>query len=313
MKTKLTIPAGIARMAMSAALLLVGYPGAVSQAAPASPVGSWDYVISGSRQGLAVITFNNDFTFDGYEIVVPKSQATTSTNPRGGPADANRTGTPNTNSASGLSNIFGGGAISGPWGYDSKGRVIGFFTEVATGTCTTNLQITITTNGATTIYSTNIVAICTGVTNGVSFTGTLTPGKRLNLKCSGTLGNSTYQGVPVSGTLSNLTGSWYGIKSASGQPSFYEFLTLGAGGAPNRYVVVGTGPGYGYTDGSAFAMLSAQKQIAFVLPQDNGNLRAVVGSFNPKSMSGKTSGWDQDGNTSFTNRVSFQVQFMPGP
>lgn len=306
-----TTPAGIARGALLAGLLLTSWPAGSLQAAPASPVGAWDFVITGGRQGLAILNFKNDLTFEGYEIIVPKSQSPT-VNGRG---SVDETRTAPTNAVTTVStNIAGYVPISGPWGYDAQGHIIGFYSEEVPGECTTNFVITTITNGASVYYSTNTVLTCTGLTNGVSFSGTVTPGKRFSLKLKSMMGNSSFAGVPQVNTLSNLTGSWYGLNTGGGFPNFYEFFSVAVSanivGSVNIYNVVGSGPGYNYF---GKAILSAQKKIAFALAADNDYFRATSGSFTPKSMKGNTSGWNYPPSGFFTNRSQFQVQYMPGP
>src|SRR5437588_2390492 len=126
----------------------------------ATPVGTWDFVMSGNRVGVAYITFFDDSTFSGYEIIVPKrsnpDQLTEARNfetetrsgiPTGG------TGGSTGSSSTAATNIFGLEHVSGPWGFDVKGRVIGSFLETLVGTCTTNIVVSSTTvtNGDTTI------------------------------------------------------------------------------------------------------------------------------------------------------------------
>src|SRR4051812_31575267 len=61
------------RAILALSLLVLGSGAAMGQTAPKSPVGlTWDCVISGARNGLAYLTFSDDGTFSGYEILVPK-------------------------------------------------------------------------------------------------------------------------------------------------------------------------------------------------------------------------------------------------
>src|SRR5438132_10801227 len=58
-----------------AALFWVAAPPA-GQAQDRSPVGSWNCVISGSRNGLAYLNFSSDpegGSFEGFEVLVPKN------------------------------------------------------------------------------------------------------------------------------------------------------------------------------------------------------------------------------------------------
>ena len=78
MKTNFATPTGFLRSsqraAVAAALLLFGTLAASSQAATLNfPNGTWDCLLSGGgQQGIAFITFSNDFTLNGLEILVPK-------------------------------------------------------------------------------------------------------------------------------------------------------------------------------------------------------------------------------------------------
>ncbi len=121
-------------------------------------------------------------------------------------------------------------------------------------------------------------------------------------------GHVTYRGVPLV-PLADISGSWYGVKKLKNKETFNEFFTMTSAGQ-NIYDVTGAGPDYSYT-GSA--ILSAQKKIAFVfgmtpIPATDPVtvVRAVVGSFNAKKVSGATHGWDQpDG--PFTDPMRFDA------
>lgn len=127
-----------------AALALVGGLPTQARAQGASPTGvTWDCVMSGSRLGIAYLTFvknpDGSRAFSGYEIIVPKSKSKEIVIGRDG-EDVGRTGTPGggeTNTTSGT-HIFGAEETSGPWGYDERGRVIGHFVEIADLVLVTN-------------------------------------------------------------------------------------------------------------------------------------------------------------------------------
>ena len=71
------------RLALGAGLFLGSLLPAAAQFA--SPVGTWDCVVSGSENGIAYLTFNADYTFNGYEVLTPKSAvSSTNENVRGG-------------------------------------------------------------------------------------------------------------------------------------------------------------------------------------------------------------------------------------
>jgi hypothetical protein len=155
---------------------------------------------------------------------------------------------------------------------------------------------------------------CPGtLTNAVNFTGKAVPLKRLTLTCKTSLGTVTMRGVPAV-NLIDLSGLWYGVKKQKGT-TWYEFLSLtNSLIEPNTYWVDGSGAGYTYF---GVAGLSSKKKIAlaFTVLNIDGNYqstRAVVGSFNPKKLSGNTTGLDTPGGpTAGTNRCTFQVTRRP--
>src|SRR6266404_1452698 len=90
---------------------------AITLAQP-SPVGNtWDCVMSGARGGIAFLTFNDDGTFEGFEVIVPNPapsirpsliQWDVGSNGLGVRPPAARTNT----------TIFGSLPMTGPWGFD---------------------------------------------------------------------------------------------------------------------------------------------------------------------------------------------------
>src|SRR5690349_8812385 len=101
MKTNLPVNGSggrIRSMIIAAALLSLGGLATTSNAGPFdSPVGpSWDCVMSGSRKGLASITFSGDgapgSSFTGLEILVPKSPKQPSSSSGRGSDGGGRTG-----------------------------------------------------------------------------------------------------------------------------------------------------------------------------------------------------------------------------
>ena len=301
-------------------LALVGgvglWAGAVSPAGAQflSPVGTWDFVESGSRDGLAYITFSSDFSFFGYEVLtttrihggsgISESRGLTGDDTRNGPT------TPPV--SAGGTNVFGFLPITGTWGYDVKGRVIGFFPEAFDGSCSTNTVISSVTetNGGviTTTFSTNTVVDCSGRTNGVNFVGKVTPNKRFTLASTTAGGKVTFRGVPFV-TLTDISGPWYGNKISSGQAST-EFFSLSPSDLlPNMYFVDGSGAGYSY---SGNAILSSQKKLAIVSSAGETNLvlRSVLGPFNPKKQTAHLKGLEQ-GDGVVTNIISFNIFKSP--
>src|ERR1051325_2343274 len=113
-----------------AALLLCSLS-ALAQTETKSPVGTWDCVISGARQGVGYLTFYDDFTFNGYEILAPARL-------HGIPDDLVATVPvsglgvrPPTLPPYAVTNLAGWVRASGPWHYDRNWRTTGFFTETA--------------------------------------------------------------------------------------------------------------------------------------------------------------------------------------
>jgi hypothetical protein len=258
------------------------------------------------------VTFSNDFTFTVTSVLVPKNPAPpTSSSSTGVDRGVNtgvgrNPGTSATNSP-GLqgTQLYGFGTDSGNWTFDDQGRVFGFWAEFGAGPCTSNSVVT---NGVT-----NIVVTCVSLTNSVSFTGTVVPGKHLTLKCSTPNGQLVYRGVPAV-QLADISGSWIGIKKGAKIPTFNEQFTLSADTnsvIPNVYDVNGFGPGYQYTSG--LVMISSQHQMSFscvtAANPDNPGLdtvRAVNGSFNINKAKGTLTGWDQPVGP-FVNRINFRV------
>lgn len=265
------------------ALLLLGLT-AMGQAAPKSPVGTWDVVMSGVREGLAVMTFYANDTFDITEILVPKQ--TVFSMPDNNQRNAGDTGrgiTPvGTNSTSSLPphiNLYGEGTMHGQWGFDGRGRVIGYY------------------------YEANDT-----VTNQLSFVGTVVPNKRLSLLVSSPSGKITYSGVPDV-QLPDLSGNYYGIER-DGYLWYTEFFTLSPMPlSPNVYALQGAGPAYNF---SGIAIACPQKKLATGVSIVNGvdtnnTVRAVVGPWNPKRMNGTLHGLKgQDANN--TTRLTYTLQ-----
>jgi hypothetical protein len=324
MKTNFNLKNGSGRIlrdaVATAALLLLSGFAAQGQTAPPDPTTvTWDCVMSGPRDGLAYITFSktpfigeldpsgNNFSFGGTEILVPKAQQFSgSQEARNNGGDATRTGTTpgDTNSLNGTQ-IFGSEDVVGPWNFDSQGRMVGYFIEISKPVCTTNV-FPISTNGVglfdpnefcvltNVAGNTNFVTvcytnqlICKALTNALSFVGKVVTGKRLTLVAATPFGHVTFRGVPMVASLTNISGSWFGVMKKNGQ-TLNEFFTLSGSGP--IYDVMGAGPGYAYTNG--VAILSSQKKIGFSLgfePNDDV-VRAVVGPFNSRKINGSTHG-----------------------
>ena len=293
---------------------LAGASGLSSASLPPSPVGvTWDCVLSSARQqGLAYLTFGDDFSFTGYELRSVALSAP-STDPRGGGIDSR--GGSNTISAPLPTQFFGATSINGPWGFDAAGRVIGSFVEVATTTNTTlpNSFVGKVTQTSQTRYgpmtvSTNITladvkihgthyAFATNLeftfstesyrTNihwipPVSYSQTflflntnhsvVTSPTRFTFVISTPSGKVTGTAVPAMSTLANLGGNWYGSITTNGM-SYQEFFQL-TPWTRNMYQVSGSGPGY---TNWGVALLSSQKEIGFCIASASTNTAVVDG------------------------------------
>ena len=136
-----------------------------------SPVGSWDCVINGTRSGLAYLVFSsatNGGRFEGFTIVVPKAvPSSRSSLIPGMVADLGSNGLgprQNQNSTGTNNSIFGSGQVTGPWAFDSKGRITGSFVESANQICATQ------TNFLQSCFDTNLVYAVTNQDGSLSFT-----------------------------------------------------------------------------------------------------------------------------------------------
>ena len=130
----------LVRTLATAGLLMLGAQMAAAQQFK-SPVGTWDFVLSGSgQQGLAFLTFVEttntlgNGVFDGYEIITGPNNPPGSTDGRisGGDPDRNSTGetTTSTNAVSTNTLVFGFDHLKGRWGYDEHGRILGYYAQV---------------------------------------------------------------------------------------------------------------------------------------------------------------------------------------
>lgn len=323
-------------LSVFAAVLCTALNQGSAQTAPASPVGMWDFTVNGGgEKGLAFLTFADDGTFSGYNLLAPtpKSTTTTDSNDRNDTGDDSRDGTSGSSSSSGTTNLFGFAPVKGPWTFDNKGRVVGLFTEVlhqtgpswpcvsdtfstniAGNLYTTNLSFCFVTNTFSTnvtfisdsgtpndvtfTFQTNSMPGSIEVTNGVSFVGKVTPGRRFTLVSTTPVGKTTYSGVPFNNALPDLSGSWIAKKRSNGLDQLNLFdLSSGAilnpfpsefpdvANYPNIYFTDnGQGPGYTFI---GVAALSAHKKIGFTLKNDQGLLGATVGSFKQSSTETK--------------------------
>jgi len=272
--------------------------------------------MSGRHQGLAVFTFNADGTFDVASILVPKLPVVPSSSDdadRGSGGDVSRNGPPpigDTNAPPVHTNIFGFGVIPSPdnppgtavepgqWGFDAKGRLVGYFTDVSGYTvCVTNEVLINTDLGVIT----NIIVECNRLTNAISFTGTVVPGKRLTLLATTPDGKSVFTGVPTTTVnVPDISGQWSGMNVQDTLPHT-EFFSLTRNDpstpwGPNSYTISGMGPGYLY---GGIALLSKSGRFAFsvdinppILSTEKLRLRSVIGTLNKQKFNFHTGGLD---------------------
>jgi hypothetical protein len=319
-------------VALATLLALGGFSAAAqSRNTPVGP--TWDCLLSGSgQQGIAFLTFSNDFTFTGYQLLAGKQNAASSVGEEGrnigGGVDRGISVDGSAPSGGGGTTLFGFGFIDGPWRYDEKGRVVGYFVEAVdrVTTITTNQIITLRTNETyewdytqtppviltnfTVTISTNsaYVTNTTATTNAVSFSAKVVPGKNLNLVSSTPNGKVTYRGVPQKPLQTPITGSWQGTKKKDGQ-SFLEFFSLLPTVVPNLFVTTnGTGPDFKF---GGVSMVSVKKKSGFAfqtftglgtndVPVDaegnitGGTLSATIGSINypKKGTKANTKGFE---------------------
>jgi hypothetical protein len=303
--------------AASAVLLSCGLPLQAPAAAFDSPVGQpWDVVMGGHHQGLAVFTFASDGTFSVGSILIPKRPQQPSGS-SGGDDDRGTGGNDSRNGSSGTNipptlpdhtNVFGFGVIPSPdtppgtavepgqWGFDARGRLVGYYTDVSGYTiCVTNEVLV--NNPLTGELATNIIVECSRVTNVISFVGTVMPGKRLTLLASTSDGKSVFSGVPVTTVnMPDISGQWTGLNLQDTLPHA-EFFTLTRNDpSANVYAVSGAGPGYLY---GGVAILSKSGKFAFaadinqpILPTEKKRVRSVIGTLNKQKINFRTGGLD---------------------
>ena len=307
------------QLALAASLLLSASVPVSAQFA--SPVGSaWDCVVSGHEQGVAYITFNEDGTLTGYELLTYKlSSSSTEVDPRGATTVGRTVET--SPDGSSQSFVYGFTDFNGHWTHDYTGKkILGFFSEVITTpeVCTTNettiekeVCTTIQTNG-TTILScetirtpTNIVECtpATAITNGLSFSAIVKPGIRLSMKVFSQNGNRTLKGV-VATEISDLTGPYYaeGVKN---RLKFVNTFTAASSGAyPNAFDIDGDGGGYGFI---GIALASSQKKLGLALRnlEEDSSLVSLFGSINYGKRLASLKG--TDGNT----KISYKIKPQP--
>ena len=299
MKTNFKLKSGLGGQLRSAGAALFLLSGLAALGQPfSSPVGTWDVVMSGPRDAVALMTFESDQTISMMEVLVPKAHKDSGLNgTRGSGVGANsRDGSggvvntlpahtniygwiqfplaerPLTNSDGSVLNIQDG-VPPGLWGFDMRGRVVGFFTEISPPSVVTNI-VPIGTNFTIVFVGTNTITNATAIfatnvtvqrfTNAVSFLAKVTAGKRITGVLSTPDGKSSFNGLPPI-PLTDVSGNWFGFKTELGLP-YNEFFSMSGFGVNNNfYDIDGNGPGYSYT-GSA--IISRQKKIGVVLARD---------------------------------------------
>jgi hypothetical protein len=272
--------------AASALALLAGTAPQAQAAAFDSPVGQWDFTLSGKAAGLAQIVFNGDGTIDGY-VQRYTSKKAPEANPRGGPDDGSRTSEPASTNAASITNFIGDAAIEGRWSFDPRGKIVGYLNE-----------------GFSLISSSSTNA----TTNHITFSGVVRLGSspRVTLQGSGTLGKVTFIGIP-DGPLLNMSGN-YTATGKRGGVSTVEFFTLTSlGGNHNAYnVTAGSSPAFNFVGD---ALLSGRKQFSMVTASLGTNgyfLTTLVGSINTNKATASLKGRD-----SANGRTSLKVFATP--
>jgi hypothetical protein len=236
-----------------------------------SPVGPWDFTLSGKAAGIAQMTFNADGTIDGnVQIYTKVKLPDPEDNPRG-PADTtgSRNGTANTNTTY-VTNYAGEAVIDGRWSFDAKGKLVGYLNEGGYTYTTTSTNAT---------------------TNGISFRGTVSLGAkpRMTLQGSGNV-SRTYSGIPET-ALVDISGTYTATGKRLGYASTEFFTLTSMGGNNNVYnVTQGSRPGFGF-DGRA--LLSGRKQVSMVTvstPPSLYILTVLVGSINTNKATASLTG-----------------------
>lgn len=232
--------------------------------AQTSPVGTWDFILSGSQKGVAFISFSNDFTLRGTEVVTVKPADAPDSNPRQPrPGGIRVDGSSSTNSSTNVY-FFGTTDIRGVWAYDVSGGIVGVFQEGEDD-----------------------------LVNQVSFRGKRS-GSKLNLVGHHEDRKIHYRGIPQP-VLPDLQGRYYGTGKRDGTPFVQIFdLRPDPDSVPNRYVVVPFAPPNEITNG--VALVSGQNQMAITtlnLEGTNFVLSALSGAFKVNKGRGSLSGVDE--------------------
>jgi hypothetical protein len=296
------------RPALAAAALLCA---TAAQAQFNSPVGTWDFIITGAERGVAYITFEDDFTLSGYEVVTPAAPKSPKVNESRGDDSIGRYITSSGSSGTVTkTNLVGFGHITGFWTFDTKGRVVGIYTEGNDNieSCTTN-EVVVTSfetnviDGITFInisQATNFVTTCTtnAVTNGISFSAVVRPGTRMVIKTMSPVGRYTLKGVPAQ-EVPDFSGFHMANAKSRGLRYTELFLAEPSFEFPNAFLLAGAGPGYEFW---GVGVLSSQRHLALVSNGGAAGLNAVTGPYNFRRETGTLKGSDMDG-----NRITYRV------
>jgi len=287
--------------------LFLTTPVAQAQPAPRSPVGTWDCTLGGNQVGLAIVEFNADSTISGIQLIRPNPSRLTlpkvDIDPRHPLGERDRSGqVPNgggTNTAP-STNFVGGNTLSGVWGYDSSGKVIGLLDQVSATTELVQKSITNVVDGTNMVVLTNVLETVFK-TNAVSLRAVVVPGMRLSMTVFLPKGHNTYRGLP-SIPLANLSGPLY-AEGKRGGARFFEFLSAApTGDLPNEYFLDGMGAGYQYV---GFALVSRHRRIAVYTETTTPPfvITTYSGPFNLNTLRGSLKGRDTDGKNYFYKLV----------
>ena len=139
-------------------------------------------------------------------------------------------------------------------------------------------------------------------TNGLSFSGTVVPGKRMTFSGNREGQKSIYHGVPRV-PLPDISTNYF-LVGKRGEDFFSEILVLTNNpaalaflpGSPNLYHLTKAGPGY---RGDGFAILTANKRLGIYTEHfEPGTTNVVItslsGRFNANKLSGKLVGYGGD-------------------
>lgn len=282
-----SIKKSLARLAVTTVAVWLG--GSALDIRADSPVGNWDFHFAGDQQGVAQINFYPDFTVDGIEISSPgKLTKKPSNNPRSGVDDREDPRSPSDPNLA-YEYVYGTSVISGSWGYDPKGRVIGA-----------------------------LILTSANVTNGWSFTGVakgvsgIRPRMTMTTYHNTSIGlRSVFRGVMRGAPLPSIAGTG-GFAESGTMVNRINLTTQGYGrilrmtdsAFPNIYNITEAGPSY---DGTGFAIVTRNNYIGIYTDHyAPGTTNTVIvtasGPFNPTKMSARLKGFT-DGKYSIYSKL----------